>query len=195
MIVDGMTALRNLDLAVLNAKIKKNDFRERTIPELATTMAIKLSRVFSPLFSDIPPRFIESNWDGFATWQDKTEDWKERQICVTEMFKAALMTKADACLNLECYEMVVYAPGTNFDPEVMIAETMEGMRIPDMVDVDGERKVLLCIEAAIFTYPRESISISTKVSECLMLTNKFVRKQAEERRGFRPLVKAVVILG
>jgi hypothetical protein len=161
MIVDGMTALRNLDLAVLNAKIKKNDFRERTIPELATTMAIKLSRVFSPLFSDIPPRFIESNWDGFATWQDKTEDWKERQICVTEMFKAALMTKADACLNLECYEMVVY----------------------------------LCIEAAIFTYPRESISISTKVSECLMLTNKFVRKQAEERRGFRPLVKAVVILG
>ena len=108
------------------------------------------------------------------------------------MFKDAFNTKADSCLNILDYEMVIYRPGTVFDANTMVVETMEGMQ--DSRKNHTGRVVRLCIEAAVFAYPRKPPSIETSILDALIPRKNFVEKTARERAGTSPLVKAVVIL-
>lgn len=184
--------MRNLDLAVLASLIKEESFREKVISTEAKKLAFLLSQTLAPLFSDTPGSLSEFGWNDFPTWRQDMEEWRGRQDHLTEMFKDALKTKADSCLNILDYEMVIYHPGTVFDANTMDVETMEGMRDPR--NNHTRQVVRLCIEAAVFAYPRKAPSIETSISDALIPTKNFVEKTASERVGMKPLVKAVVIL-
>jgi hypothetical protein len=84
------------------------------------------------------------------------------------MFNDTLKTKVDSCLKIEDYGMVIYSPGTLFDPYTMDIETLEGM--PDLRKNYTRRVVQLCIEAAVFAYPRKLQSIETSFSDTLIST-------------------------
>ena len=189
---DGAIALRNLDLSALGSIFKGKSFREQKIPEEAQNLAILLSQTLAPFFNNNPEASTESGWDNFATWGHDYEEWAQRKIRLIKMFKSALTTKADSCLNIEDYEMVGYPPGTKFDKNTMTVETMEGM--PDTVGNHQGRIVRLCIEAAVYSYPRREISDDASVAESIVTTRNFTRKTDRERATTKPLVKAVVVL-
>lgn len=189
-IIGGILALRNLDLGVLDSLIKSKQFREITVLEEAETMAIRLTQVLAPLFSDTPGD-LEEEFDGFATWRHDEDECKERKRRLIDLFTTALKTKADSCLNLEVYEMVIFPPGAKYDPLTMMVETMEGM--PDTFGKHEGGRVLLCVEAAVFAYGRE-LREDSSISDAVVSTQNFVSREDGKRGKVRPLVKAVVIL-
>ncbi|KAE8452610.1 hypothetical protein EG329_013869 [Mollisiaceae sp. DMI_Dod_QoI] len=188
-LVDGPTALRNLDLATMESLITEPTFQERTIPERSTILANRLSVALAPLFQQVPRLPVQLTWDGFATWQSNPDDVKERRHHLIEMFANALRAKAKSCLNVEWYEMVVYSPSTRFDPKTMVAQTVDGMRDP--VQHYKNREVRICVEAALFAYPREELSDRDNISDCTMSARNF---RTQQHREFEPLMKAVVVL-
>lgn len=107
------------------------------------------------------------------------------------MFKAALITKADSYLNTEEYEMLIFPPGTIYDKGTMVVETADGIR-----DLSGNHKgrVQLCVEAAVYAYPKRIFDEDGSVDDVVVIRKNFVRKSGWERDGLRPLVKAVVVL-
>jgi hypothetical protein len=181
-----------LDLAALHSLINDDSFRNETINKKADELSIRLSKTLAPLFSDTPESATELHWNSFSTWRHDTEEWEERQRRLIDMFKDAFNTKADSCLNILDYEMVIYHPGTVFDANTMVVETMEGMQ--DSRKNHTGQVVRLCIEAAVFAYPRKPPSIETSILDALIPRKNFVEKTARERAGTSPLVKAVVIL-
>lgn len=108
------------------------------------------------------------------------------------MFQSALETKADSCLNIQDYEMLIYPPGTMFDKKTMEVETSSCMRDPAK-NYQG-RAVALCMEAAVFAHPRQQLSEDSPISEAIVTSNNFVRKDKKDRIGIDPAAKAVVIL-
>lgn len=175
---------------MLDSLIKYKPFREVIIPEKAEAMAIRLTQVLAPLFSDTSG-VLEEEFDGFATWRHDEDECRERKHRLTDLFTTALKTKVDSCLNLETYEMVMFPPGAKYDPLTMTVETMEGM-----VDTFGKHdgyRVLLCVEAAVFAYARE-LQEHSSVSDAVVSTQNFVTREDGKRGKVRPLVKAVVIL-
>jgi hypothetical protein len=158
----------------------------------ADELSIRFSKTLAPLFSDTPESATELHWNGFSTWRHGKEEWEERRRRLIDMFKDALKTKADSCLNILDYEMVIYRPGTVFDANTMDVEIMEGMQ--DLRKDHTGRVVRLCIEAAVFAYERKQPSIETSISDALVPRKNFVEKTASERVEMKPLVKAVVIL-
>jgi hypothetical protein len=177
-ISDGALALRNLDLAAFEVKIESPEFRTLIIPKEAQRLAIKLSQTLAPFFSCNPKAPEGMSWDGFATWGDEMEIWKDT-------------TKASSCLNIEDYEMVIYAPGTKFDSNTMEAEKMDGT--PDTSDYDG-RVLLICAQAALFVYARVPVATDGSVSETIISARNFVRRDENNRKGAIPCLKAVVVL-
>jgi hypothetical protein len=188
---DGALALRNLDLAAFETKIERPAFWTMIVPKEAQRLAVHLSQTLAPFFTRNPRDREELSWDGFATWGDIMGTSKERQEHFVKMFADALTTKANSCLNIEDYEMVIYAPGTKFDSRTMEAEMMDGTA--DTSDHEG-RAVQICIEAAVFIYPRSPILDNASVSDSIVPTRNFVRKTEHERRGVVPQLKAVVVL-
>lgn len=184
--------LRSIDLAAFELKIEKPEFQALILPREAQALAIRLSQTLAPFFTCSPQKLHEQSWDGFATWGDVTEVWKERREQIVSMFAVALETKAMSCLNIEDYEMVLYAPGTSFDPETMDVETMEGAK--DRINNHEGRVVRICIQAALFAYPRDDLSDEASVSESIVSTQNFVGINKGKRKRAAPRVKAVVVL-
>jgi hypothetical protein len=189
---DGAATLRNLDLAARDAMTKSSIFRQQKIPAIAKSFAIKISQILAPLFSDTPDRKEEKDWDGFATWRDDKQEWTDRRTRFTQMFKFALETKADSCLNIQDYELVIYPPGTMFDKRTM--EVGGGNHIKGDPKAYEGRLIDLCIEAAVFAHPRQELSEDSSIAEAIVSSNNFVRNGKKDRVGIEPTVKAVVIL-
>jgi hypothetical protein len=192
MISDGAVTLRNLDLAARDAMTKNDVFRQQKIPEAAKHLSIRLSHTLAPLFSDTQGTVEESDWDGFATWRDGKEEWTDRRKRFNQMFRFALETKADSCLNIQDYEMLIYPPGTVFDKRTMEVETSNGMKVA-VKNYDG-RVVGLCLEAAVFAHPRRKLLEDSSIAEAIVTSKNFLSKNKKERVGIEPAVKAVVIL-
>jgi hypothetical protein len=189
--VDGTLALRNLDLAAFKAKIEKPEFKTMILPKEAQRLAVQLSQTLAPFFTRNPRDPEELSWDGFATWGDTMETWKDRQEHLVRVFADSLTTKASSCLNIEDYELVIYAPGTIFDSKTMKAEEMDGTA--DSRAYDG-RVVQICIQAAVFVHARSPVSDGASVSESIIPTRNFVRRHENERKGAIPSLKALVVL-
>ena len=134
---------------------------------------------------------MKETWDGFATRDHSCEEWRERRALFVEIFTKALEVKADSTLNNVDYEMVIYSPGTKYDKNAMTVESIEGM-----IDLKehGDCTIQLCVEAAVFMYARKDLGDSVPVSEALATSRNFVRKEASQRKGMTPIVKAVVVL-
>jgi hypothetical protein len=189
---DGTLVLRNLDLAALESLIRKPSFQTLILPKKAQELAIQLSQTLAPFFTPSTRYSDELSWDDFATWGDPIETWKERQVDLVEMFTYALTTKADSCLNIEDYEMVIYAPGTKFNSKFMKVETMEGAE-DNCNDHEG-KVVQICVEAALFAYARSPVSNDAAALDSVISTGNFVRRDESQRGGVLPRVKAVVVL-
>ena len=190
MLLDGANSLRNLDLAAQNSLIKDKRFR-RDLSKNADSLAIQLSQVLAPIFARDTEILCETSWDGFATWDQDTEEWQERRVRLKGIFAKALEVKADSILNIEDYEMVMYPPGTQYDKNTMTVETMDGM-------IDGRdhhgRRIELCIEAAVYSYQRRELQDCAPISEAIVSSRNFVRRETSERLRVKPIVKAIVIL-
>jgi hypothetical protein len=183
--------LRNLDLAAFEAKIRRPEFLNSILPREAQRLAVGLSQALAPFFSRNPQDPDGLSWDNFATWSDTMKIWKARQELFINMFADALTNKANSCLNIEDYEMVMYAPGTKFDSKTMEAEMMDGAA--DTNCHDG-RAVQICTQAAVFVYARSTVSNNASVSDSIIPTKNFVKRTEYERGGAIPRVKAVVVL-
>jgi hypothetical protein len=188
--LDGANSLRNLDLAAQNSLIKDKSFR-RNLSKKADSLSIQLSQTLAPIFARDIEILSETSWDGFATWGQDIEEYRERHVRFVHIFTKALEVKADSILNTEDYEMVMYPPGTQYDKNTMTVETMDGM-------VDGRdyygRTIELCIEAAVYSYQRRELQDYAPISEALVSSRNFVRREASQRLRMKPIVKAVVIL-
>ena len=182
--------MRNIDLAAHNSLIKDDRLR-RSIPEKANSFAVQLSETLAPLFPNEVDAPAAISWDGFATWGQGIEEWRERRTRLVAVFTKALETKADSVVNIVDYEMVIYTPGMQYNKDTMTVETTDGM--VDNRDHDG-RRIELCVEAAICAYPRGELQITGPTSEAIVQSRNFVRKEAHQREGVKPIVKAVVIL-
>lgn len=184
--------MRNVDLATHNYLIRFEEFREKLVPQKAIGLAIQLSNTLAPFFSDASHKPLPSDWDGFSTWGEDMEEWKERRLHFIDMFTKAFKTKADSCLDSRDYEMLSYRPGTPFNQTTMKAETIDGA--PNSAMNHEGRQVQICVEAALFAHPVRKITSDTSVAEAIVSTVNFISKDQNERRVFEPLVKAVVIL-
>ena len=188
-LADGATALRNIDLASHQAVINGPQFRKQTIPDEAEKLAIKLSRTLAPLFCKIPEGPEETSWDGFSTWGEGKEQWAKRRVRLVRLFELALSLKAQSCLNIENYEMMVYKPGTEFDKNTMTVETEEGM-----LDPRGRhegRIVKVCVEAAVFSYARQGTTEKSTMADSIVSSTNFV---SSKKANGQVVVKAVVVL-
>ncbi|KFZ05790.1 hypothetical protein V501_08025 [Pseudogymnoascus sp. VKM F-4519 (FW-2642)] len=191
--LDRAVALRNVDLAAHSSLIGSEEFREKLIPQKALGLAIQLSNTLAPFFSNASPhRELPSDWVGFSTWGEDIEEWTARKAHFIDLFTKALIAKADSCLNSRDYELVSYLPGTPFDNTTMKAETIEGA--PNSARNHEGRRVQLCIEAAPFAHPVREIARDASVAEAIVSTANFISRDQNEKRAFKPMVKAVVIL-
>ncbi|PQE29201.1 hypothetical protein CJF30_00004238 [Rutstroemia sp. NJR-2017a BBW] len=190
LIKGGVLASRNLDLALRYTLIKDHDYNRRFIEPRAKQLAVQYSQVLEPLFAQENQDSLRKSWDGFITWNDDTDTWKDRQNRIQCLFELALRIKADSTINLKEYESVIIAPGTPFDAQTMQAESLNGLtndsKHPGQI-------VELCVQPAIYTYPKTRLSEDNSQSATVSSIN-FVRKTTQQRLQFRPSIKAVVIL-
>ena len=188
--IDGANCVRNLDLSARNALVKDIAFR-RGLPKKADELSIRLSQTLAPIFSQKNEVSLKETWDGFALWDHDCDEWQERRALLVEIFTKALEVKADSILNNVDYEIVTYPPGTKYDKTTMAVETIEGT--VDLKDHSSSR-IQLCIEAAVFMYTRKGLEDSATISEAVVTSKNFVRKEVSQREGMIPIVKAVVVL-
>lgn len=88
--------------------------------------------------------------------------------------------------------MVSFPPGTKYDKNAMDVETRDGIHCRTG-SFEG-RSVELCIQAAVYSYPRKELSSNASVAEAVIPVRNFVATTEGERANFRPFVKGVVIL-
>ena len=184
--------MRNIDLAAHSSLINSEHFRRVTIMQQAKKFAVKISQVLAPFFISDSHGSTEVRWDGFATWGQDRDEWRETRSRLVDLFAQALIVKADSVLNIEDYEMVIYPPGTKFDKNCMTVETTDGM--PELIGDHNDREVELCIQSGVFAYPRREPVVNAPINDVRIPLNNFLRKEASQRVGCKPLVKAVVIL-
>ena len=166
--------------------MRSEAFREQRVPEIAKELALRFSKTLAPLF---PTTSGAQNWNTFPTWGETEEEWQSRRGHSEKLFEAALLTKADASLNIEDYEIVLYPPGTPFNTETMVAGNREG----ELQGNSAEgRAIRLCLEAALFLHDRADIYDDSPISHAIV-GNNFVRRRPGERRRV-PLVKAIVVV-
>jgi hypothetical protein len=190
--LDGPLTLRNLDLAACSAVINSDHLQKQIIPEEARELAVRLSQALAPFFSRDPENPALLDWDGFAAWAQRNRERDERRRRLIDIFEKALRIKADSLLNIEEYEMAIYPPGTSFDKRTMTVETMQGG--PPAEDSHDGATIELCIEAALFSFPKTELSDDSSVSEALVQSKNFACKGDNRLRDAKPLVKAVVVL-
>jgi hypothetical protein len=191
---DGALALRNLDLAAHSSIITSDDFRNHRIPKLAKELAKRLSRALATLFVKDPLDYIQSDLDGFPTWNQEQDVYEQRRTRMRTIFKQALTAKADSLLNLEEYNIVMYLPGADFNEATMVAESIEGTE--QYRDNSDGRIVEVCLEAAVFSYPKRKLSGDGPkfITEALVQSRNFFHAGNVQRDGGRLLVKARVLL-
>lgn len=110
------------------------------------------------------------------------------------IFERALTAKADSLLNLEEYNIVIYLPGTDFKEATMAAENIEGNE--KYLDKLGGGIVEVCLEAAVFSYPKRKLGGDGAefITEALVRSRNFSHVGNVQREGGRLLVKARVLL-
>jgi hypothetical protein len=131
---------------------------------------------------------------GFNTWGQEKEEYEERREIFERIFTRALQTKANSILNLEEYQILIYSPGTDFDKTTMDVEDMRGMPRRNGEFNDGV--VELCIEAAVFAYPKSELGDNPDefLEEALVKSKNFSYNGTSQREGGRLLIPARVIL-
>jgi hypothetical protein len=183
-----------LDLAAHSSIIKSDLFQKQRIPRKAQKLARRLSKALAPFFVKDPNHPKESDLRGFNKWGQKQDDYEERQAYFESICTSALSTKANSILNLEDYQMVIYPPGTEFDKSTMVVENMRG--IPQRNGNFEGRVVMLCVEAAVFSYPKRELGDdATKfMAEALVDSRNLSHTVNIQREGGRLMVPARVIL-
>jgi hypothetical protein len=190
---DGPLALRNLDLAAYSVVVNSDHLQRQIIPEKAKELAVRLSQALAPFFSRDPDNPSLLDWDGFATWEQGNRERDERRRRLIDIFQKALRIKADSLLNIEEYEMIIYPPGTPFDKKTMTVETMQGGPPPAEDSHEGAT-IELCIEAALFSFPKKELSDDSSVPEALVQSKNFACVGGNRCGDAKPLLKAVVVL-
>jgi hypothetical protein len=183
-----------LDLAAHSSIIQSDLFQKHRIPRKARKLARRLSKTLAPFFVKDPNHPKESDLRGFNKWGQDKEEYEERQAIFENICTCALKTKANSILNLEDYQMVIYPPGTEFDKSTMEVENMGG--IPQRKgDFEG-RVIVLCIQAAVFCYPKKELGddVTKFMAEALVQSRNFSHTGNVQREGGRLLVPARVIL-
>ena len=186
--------MRNLDLAAHCSIIKNDHFQKYCIPKKAKKLARRLSKTLAPFFIKDPHHPKQSDLHGFNTWGQEKEEYEERRDIFVNIFTYALKTKANSILNLEEYQMVIYPPGTEFDKATMEVEDMGG--IPLRKGNFSGRVVELCIQAAVFSYPKKELGedVVKFMEEALVKSRNFSHTDSVQREGGTLLVPARVIL-
>lgn len=75
-----------------------------------------------------------------------------------QMFEIALRTKADSCLNIQDYDMLIYPPGAVFDKRIMEVEQ-------DNASNHEGGIVEVCVEAAVFAHAGKHLSEDSSAAE------------------------------
>jgi hypothetical protein len=179
-----------LDLAAHSSIIKSDLFQKRRISRKAQKLARRLSKALAPFFVKDPNHPKESDLRGFNKWGQKQDEYVERQAYFESICTSALTTKANSILNPEDYQMVIYPPGTEFDKSTMVVENMRG--IPQRNGNFEGRVVMLCVEAAVFSYPKRELGDdATKfMAEALVDSRNFSHTVNIQREGGRLMVPA-----
>jgi hypothetical protein len=192
--LDGALALRNLDLAAHASVITSEKFRTHRIPKLAKELAKRLSRAMAPLFVNESTGHMQSDLDGFSTWGQEQDVYEKRRTRLKTIFERALTAKADSLLNLEEYEIVIYPPRAEFKHATMVAENAQGAE--QYRDKPGHGSIDLCIEGAVFSYPKRKLGGdgASFINDALVQSRNFSQARAVQREGGKLLVKARVFL-
>ncbi len=90
--------------------------------------------------------------------------------------------------------MVMYAPGAEFDKSTMEVENVGG--IPQRSGNFEGRVILLCVQAAVFSFPKRKLGddVTKFRAEALVQSRNFSHNGNIRREGGRLLVPARVIL-
>lgn len=183
-----------MDLAAHSSIIKSDLFQKRRIPRKARKLARRLSKTLAPFFVKDPNHPKELDLHGFNKWGQEKEEYEERQAIFESICRCALRTKANSILNLEDYQMVIYTPGTEFDKSTMEVENIGG--IPQRNGNFDGRVILICIQAAVFSYPKKELGddVTRFMAEALVQSRNFSHAGNVQREGGKLLVPARVIL-
>jgi hypothetical protein len=174
-IIDGDIALRNLDFAAHTSLIEEEFFQQHVIPARASMLADRILRTLAPLFRSS---------DGLQDLGGEVPStWPAKKGALTEVFESALRIKAQVTISKDLFEMVLYSPGTTFDQDVMVSETMEGGR--GKISCSTTPRVKLCLLPSLHIY-----EYNRKIVEY----NNFIRRPNDGRSAAAKLTKAVVIL-
>jgi hypothetical protein len=172
---DGEVALRNLDFAAHKSLIEQHLFQNHIIPQKAIVLADRVTRALSPLTA----------WD---TQLDKEvhinafEKLSEEKTQLVEVFDQALRLKAKVVVSKNLFEMVMYPPGTPFDKDLMVAESMERHRAQQPFhDVPMVR---LCLLPSLHVYEHD---------RKLVDHTSFIREKTNHRTPLCILNKALVV--
>lgn len=173
--IDGDIALRNLDFAAHTSLIEDEFFQSHVIPARASVLADRLIHILIPLFV---------NPDGLEDPDDEViRTWSAKRSPLEEAFESALRIKAQATVSKDLFEMVLYSPGTIFDQDVMVSESMDG----------GRAKLSNCITSRVKLCLLPSLHVY-KDDRKLVDLNNFVRRPNDQRSAAIKLTKAVVVL-
>ena len=189
---DGVTALKNLDLSAHHSIINSDRFQTQVIPRKARKLAKKLSCTLAPLFIGRARKPHRLDNEGFDTWGHSKKEHKERKHRLINLFIGALMLKADSVLHSYEYEMVMYEPDLSYNSETMVVENVD--EIPLSGSFEG-RIIQACLQAAVFSYPKENIDDDTpnSITRSVVNSKTFFRSGNRQVKGTL-LVPAVVIL-
>ena len=174
-------------MAAHSSIIREEAFQERRIPKKAERLANRLSKTLAPFFTK--GERSSDEWT-FDTWDQDERGWEERRARMLEVFECSLKAKAASLLNMQRYEMVMFAPGTTFDSKTMDVESMEGVAIdhPDGKD----QKVDICVQPLMQIYAREEGS--DPMLNATIQSNNFTCTAETRRADVTIVSKAVVIL-
>ena len=175
--VDGATALRNLDYASNTSLLEDEFFQSHIIPQRATFLCRKLVQTLAPLFIECQIA-DSSRTDSSAAWSPE-----HNNLC--QIFQAALKLKVEAILSSYQYEMVLHAPGTSIDKAAMVVETSDGCEDPSHLSPVSE--VLLCVMPALFSFDQQDPDATVDY-------NSFIRCSEAERSHGSMLFQATVVL-
>lgn len=172
---DGDVALRNLDFAAHASLIEDEFFQRHVIPARASLLADRLIRTLTPLF--VNSEVLEDPDD------EVIRTWSAKRSPLEEAFESALRIKAQATLSKDLFEMVLYSPGTIFDQDAMVPESMDGGRAKLSNCTTSRVKVCLLPSLHVYEDDRKLVNL-----------NNFVKRPNDQRSTAIKLTKAVVVL-
>ena len=165
---------------IYQSLINKKRFQEHTIPYQAQELTIRLLRLMEPFLLD-------------TRYEDEATVWEGLKESCIGYFTHALDLKAKMTLNTDRYELLMVEPGTPFDGRTMKAHGS---------DTRDPRIVTLCLFPALFSYPEKDFTPASgytaqnaEVESAIVQTRNFVRAEDDWRARYKPLSKAIVLVG